>query len=154
MKRATLVAGLLFLITPFAFAQNQLFVGTWKADVAKSWYEQGEAPKSETLGFEPAGKGFKVSLDGVNRQGRYHSEATGGFDGVDVPVVATPARKGTFTYAYSRIDDHTWDIVIKVNGERRIVVHNVVSADGKSMKSVSTVTTRGEVNQIVIYEKQ
>jgi hypothetical protein len=155
MKRATLVAGLLvFMAPPFALAQNQLFAGTWKVDVAKSKYEPGAAPKSETLRFEPVGDGFKVSLDGVNQQGPYHSEAIGKFDGVDVPVVATPARQATFTYAFSRIDERTWEIVIKVNGERQLMVRNVVSEDGKTMRGVSTVTNRGQINQVVIYEKQ
>ena len=155
MKRATLVAGLLVLMVPqFALAQNQLFVGTWKVDVAKSRYEPGAAPKSETLRFEPVGEGFKVSLDGVNQQGPYHSEATAKFDGVDVPVVATPARQAAFTYAFSRIDDRTWEIVIKVNGERRLTVRNVVSEDGKTMKGVSTVINQRQINQVVIYEKQ
>src|SRR5262245_13918460 len=143
MKRATLVAGLLVVVvTQFAYAQNQLFVGTWKADVAKSQYQPGPGPKSETLRFEPAGDRFKVSLDGVNQQGPYHSEATGRFDGVDVPVSAAPARQAVFTYAFRRIDDHTWDIVIKVNGQPRLLVHNVVSDDGKTMRSASTVTDR------------
>ena len=159
MKKVTLVAGLglLGLMIPhFAVAQYQTFVGTWKVDVAKSRYLPGTAPKSETLRFEPVGDKFKVSLDGVNVQGPYHSEATGRFDGVDVPVVATPARQASFTYASSRIDDHTWEIVIKVNGERRILVHNVVSEDGKSMKGVSTaVTNQGRTTlEDVIYEKQ
>jgi hypothetical protein len=70
-----------------------------------------------------------------------------------VPVVATPARQARFTYAFSRIDDHTWDIVIKVNGERRILVHNVVSDDGKTMKGVLTaVTNQGQTTSQ--YEKQ
>src|SRR5262245_7089920 len=155
MKRAIFVTGLLAILMPeYAFAQNQLFVGKWKADIAKSRYVPGASLKSETLGFEPVGKGFKVSLDGVNGQGPYHSEATGTFDGVDVPVLATPVRQATFTYAFSRIDDHTWDILIKVNGERTILVHNVVSSDGKSMRSVSTVIKGGVVNQNVIYEKE
>lgn len=59
-----------------------------------------------------------------------------------------------FTYSFSRIDDRTWEIVIKVNGERRLLVRNVVSEDGKTMRGVSTVTDRGQVNQDVIYEKQ
>jgi hypothetical protein len=118
MKRAIVVAGLLVsMATPFAHAQHQLFVGTWKADP-------------------------------------YHSGATGKFDGVDVPVVATPARRAAFTYAFSRIDDHTWDIIIKVNGERRPLVHNVMSDDGETMKAVSTVINRNQVNQVVIYEKE
>ena len=155
MKRASLVAGLLvFMVTRFALAQNQLFVGTWNADVKKSRYVPGGVPRKETLRFEPVGDRFKVSLDGVNQQGPYHSEATGKFDGVDVPVFATPARQNEFTYAFSRVDDRTWEIVIKVNGERRLLVRNVVPEDGNTMKSVSTVTDRGQVNQVVLYEKQ
>ena len=155
MKKAILVAGLLvFTVAQFAPAQNQQLVGTWKVDVAKSKYEPGAAPKNETLRLEPVGDGFKVSLDGVNQQGPYHSEATGKFDGADVPVVATPARQARFAYAFSRIDDRTWEIVIKVNGERRLLVRNVVSEDGKTMRGVSTVTDRGQANQDVIYEKQ
>lgn len=157
MKRTALVAGLLvFMVPQFTVAQIQNFVGTWKADVAKSRYQPGPGPNSEILRFEAVGSGFKVSLDGVNEQGPYHSEGTGKFDGVDVPVVASPARQARFTYAFTGIDDHTWEIVIKVNGERRILVHNVVSDDGKTMRSVSTaVTNQGQVtSQIVIYEKQ
>jgi hypothetical protein len=155
MKRVVLIASLLVFTFPaFARAQNQRFVGTWKVDVAKSKYEPGAAPTNETLRFEPVGDGFKVSLDGVNQQGPYHSEATGQFDGADVAVVATPARQAKFTYAFSRIDDRTWEIVIKVNGERRLLVRNVVSEDGQTMRGVSTVTNRGQVNQDVIYERQ
>ena len=155
MKRATIVVALLMLMAPqFPSAQNGLFFGTWKVDVAKSKYDPGPGPKSETLRFEPLGDRFKVSLDGVNKLGRYHSEATGKFDGVDVPVLATPARQGVFTYAFNRIDDHTWNIVIKVNGEPRLLVHNVVSGDGKTMRGVSTVIDRSQVNQDVVYEKQ
>ena len=91
-----------------------MFVGAWKVDVAKSKYEPGAAPKNETLRFEPVGDGFKVSLDGVNQLGPYHSEATGKFDGVDVPAVATPARQAKFTYSFSRIDDRTGDVPVAV----------------------------------------
>lgn len=131
-----------------------MFVGTWKVDVGQSRYQPGPGPKSEVMRFERVGDAFKVSLDGVNQLGPYHSEAIGKFDGVDVPVAATPAPQGVFTYAFRRIDDHTWDIVIKVNGAQRILVHNVVSNDGKSMRGVSTVSPSGLVNQTVIYEKQ
>ena len=156
MKNATLVAGLLLFMVQFTVAQNQLFVGTWRVDVAKSRYQPGPGPKSETLRFEPVREGFKVSLDGMNEQGTYHSEGTGKFDDMDVPVVATPTRQAKFTYAFRRIDDHAWDIVIKVNGERRILVHNVVSDDGKTMRGVSTaITNQGQIaSQVVIYEKQ
>ena len=155
MMRATLVAGLLVFMGPsFVRAQNQLFEGTWKANIAQSKYEPGAAPKRETLRFERVGDRFKVSLDGENQQGPYHSEATGKFDGADVPVVATPTRQATFTYAFRRIDERTWEIVIRVDGEPRLLVRNVLSDDGKTIRSVSTVAGRGVINQVVIYEKQ
>jgi hypothetical protein len=149
--------GLLVLLVPqFAIAQNDLFVGTWKANIARSTYQAATAPRSETLRFETVGGGIKVSLDGVNQQGPYHSEATGKFDGVDVPVLATPARPVSFSYAFSRIDNHAWEIAIKADGQQRIRVHNVVSEDGKTLTSDSTaVTNQGKtVSQHVIYEKQ
>lgn len=156
MKRAAVVVGLVLCTVPeFTVAQSDLFVGTWKVDVAKSTYNPGPGPKRETLRFEPVGDGFKVSLDGVNQQGLYHSEVVGKFDGVDVPVIADPAPRGAvWTDAFRRIDDHTWDIVIKMNGVPRIVVHNVVSPDGKTMSAVSTVTSGGRINQVVHYEKE
>ena len=155
MKSATRVATLLmFVLVQNTLAQNQSFVGTWRADLARSRYVPGARTVSEILRFEPVGEGFKVSLDGVNQQGPYHSEATGKFGGPDVPVLATPTRPAAFSYAFRRIDDYTWDIVIKVNGQQRLLTHNVVSADGRTMRATSTVTGSGQVNQDVIYEKQ
>jgi hypothetical protein len=71
-------------------------------------------------------------------------------------MVQFTVAQARFTSAFSRIDDHTWDIAIKANGERRILVHNVVSDDGKTMRGVSTaVTNPGQItSQIMIYEKQ
>ena len=155
MKKAVLAAALVVFAVPrFSHAQTRLFEGTWQADVAKSSYVPGARPKRETLSFEAVGDRFKVSLDGENGQGPYHSEATGKFDGAEVPVFATPARNAKFSYVFNRIDDHTWDIVITVNGARQLVTHNVVSDDGKTMRSTSRVTSNGVVNQDVIYEKQ
>jgi hypothetical protein len=144
------------LIAQASFAQNEVFVGNWQANIAMSRYDPGPGPQSETMRIESVNGAIKVSLDGVNQQGPYHSESTGKFDGVDVPVLATPARSATFTYAFSTIDSHTWEIAIKVNGQRRITVRNVVSADGRTITSTSTaVTTQGTtVSQVVLYEKQ
>jgi hypothetical protein len=140
MKSITRVLGLVllvFVVPPFAFAQTTVFVGNWKADIARSRYDPGPGPASETMRIEAVNGGIKV-------------------DGIDVPVLARPARSAAFTYAFSSIDSHTWEIVIKVNGQRRILVHNVVSADGRTITSTSTaVTNQGTtVSQVVLYEKQ
>ena len=159
MKDIVRVAGLslfVFVVSHVGFAQTYVYVGSWKANIAKSRYDPGPGPQSETMRIEAVNGGIKVSLDGVNQQGAYHSESTGKFDGVDVPVLATPARPAVFTYAFSSTDSHTWEIAIKVNGQRRILVHNVVSADGRTITSTSTaVTTQGTtVSQVVLYEKE
>jgi hypothetical protein len=156
MKRIGLVAGLLGLMIPqLALAQNQLFVGTWKANIAKSKYDPGPGPRSETLQVEAVGDGIKMSLKGVNERGLYVSEATGKFDGVDVPVAGSPLPQGgVLTDAFRLLDARTWEIVIKMNGVPQIEVRNIVSEDGKSMRSISTVVKGARVNQVVIYEKQ
>ena len=43
-----------------AFAQS---AGTWKLNVAKSQYKQGQALTSSTLMYEVAGEGIKVTVD-------------------------------------------------------------------------------------------
>lgn len=156
MRRAAIVVGLLMLVVPrLVFAQDELFAGTWKANIAKSTYVPGPGPKLETLHFIPLGDRFRLLLEGANQKGPYHSDAIGKFDGVDVPVNASPAPVGVvWTDAFRRIDDRTWEIVIKMNGVPRILVHNVVSEDGKTMRSTSTVTSGGRVNQVVLYERE
>jgi hypothetical protein len=58
------------------------------------------------------------------------------------------------TDAFRLLDARTWEIVIKMNGVPQIEVRNIVSEDGKSMRSISTVVNGARVNQVVIYEKQ
>ena len=49
-----------------ALAQS---AGTWKLNLAKSKYQQGQAPKSATLLYEPAGAGIKVTVDQLPADG-------------------------------------------------------------------------------------
>ena len=49
-----------------ALAQS---VGTWKLNLAKSTYPQGQALKSATLVYEAAGAGIKVTVDQVPATG-------------------------------------------------------------------------------------
>jgi hypothetical protein len=51
------VASAVVVIGGTALAQS---VGTWRLNLAKSQYTQGQAPKSTTLVYEPAGAGIKV----------------------------------------------------------------------------------------------
>src|SRR5207302_7759405 len=62
-------------------------VGTWKLNVAKSKFDPGPAPQSQTLKIEPSGKGEKVTSEVVSADGkRTTSTYTANFDGKDYPL--------------------------------------------------------------------
>jgi hypothetical protein len=61
-----------------AFAQS---AGTWKLNLEKSKYIQGQAPKSTTLVYEPAGAGIKVTVDQMPAEGSaVHYAYTANYD--------------------------------------------------------------------------
>src|SRR6266508_1594206 len=65
-------------------------MGTWKLNEAKSKLGAG-ATKNTTVVYEAAGDMVKVTVDGIDGDGKpVHSEWTGSFDGKDYPVTADP----------------------------------------------------------------
>ena len=75
------------------------------------------------------------------------------FDGKD--VAAEGAAPGT-TQAHSRIDDHTYQFVSKVDGKVTTTTRVVVAQDGKSITTTTTGTNaQGQtVNNRAVLEKQ
>src|SRR5258708_10887804 len=70
MKRMLKVAAiLLFTLTAAGMlvAQDSPFVGTWKLDVAKSKYDPGPAPKTQTRTWDASGK---VTVEVINAAGK------------------------------------------------------------------------------------
>jgi hypothetical protein len=128
-------------------------VGTWKLNVAKSTYELGPAPKSAISRLEPSQDGWKASQDGVDAQGTStHVETTVGFDGKDYPV----AGVANTTWAFTRIDDHTYTLVAKRNGTVTTTTRTVVSPDGKTRTSTTTgKNAQGQtMKNVAVYERQ
>jgi hypothetical protein len=134
-----------------AFAQA---VGTWKLNLAKSQYQQGQAPKSTTLVYEAAGPGIKVTVDRVLADGSaIHYAYPANYDGKDVAVVGSPNGD---TAARTRVNATTTELVNKQGGNILSTVTLVVSADGKTL----TITTTGKdakgqnINGVEVYDKQ
>ena len=134
-----------------AFAQA---VGTWTLNLAKSKYQQGQAPKSITLVYEAAGPGMKVTVDQVPADGpAIHYTVTANYDGKDVPVVGNPNAD---TIARTRVNDTTTKLVNKKDGKILSTATLVVSADGKTL----TITTTGKdakaqtIDSVAVYDKQ
>jgi hypothetical protein len=128
-------------------------LGTWKLNEAKSKFGAG-ATKNTTVVYEVAGDMVKVTVDGVDSNGKpVHSEWTGKFDGKDYPVTADPTSDAR---SYKKVDDHTMQLTVKKDGKVTVTGRIVVAADGKSR----TVTTSGtdsrgaKVTTTAVYDKQ
>jgi len=128
-------------------------LGTWILDVAKSKYSPGPAPQSQTVKYEAAANGVKRTIDGVDAKGqKTHTEVTL-IEGKEVPVPNAPQPT---TLTWRRIDDHTTEIVNRVNGKVMLTSRRVISADGRTATVTQTGTNaQGQkVNNTMVQTKQ
>ncbi|MEP6995402.1 MAG: hypothetical protein ABI968_12825 [Acidobacteriota bacterium] len=154
MKTRTILASMAVFFAGLAlcFAADAN-MGTWKLNEAKSKFSPG-ANKNMTVVYAGAGDMVKVTVDGVDKDGKaIHSEWTGKFDGKDYPVTGSA---GEDSRAYTKVDDHTLDMTSKKAGKVSITGKVAVAADGKSR----TVTMSGTesngtaTNVTAVYDKQ
>lgn len=151
--RAGLLTLALCLVTAAAAYAADPFTGTWKLNEAKSKIPTG-ATKNTTVVYESVGDSVKVTIDGVDKDGKAtHNEWTGKYDGKDYPVTGNPAEDSR---AITKIDEHTLAGSIKKDGKVTITARIVVSADGKT-RTVTTHSTDAKGNKLTavsVYDKQ
>jgi hypothetical protein len=146
----------LFIMLPHTAGQESApWVGTWKLNPAKS-SNNSDPPryKRTTCRIEPWEDGLKVTYDLVGiRGGVTHMEWTGRFDGKDYPMQGVDS---VLTNAYRRIDDRTYEIVVKVDGKVVATSRVAVSPDGKELRvSTEERTASGtNVTTTAVYERQ
>ena len=128
-------------------------MGTWKLNEAKSKIGAG-APKNTTVVYEAAGDSVKVTVEGVDSDGKAtRNEWTGKFDDKDYPVTGDPTSDAR---SYKKVNDRTLKFTGKNKDKVAITGRVVVSADGKSR----TVTASGtdakgkKVTWTAVYDKQ
>ncbi len=135
-------------------AQSLPLAAAWKLNLAKSKYNPGPAPKSQTITWERVDGGFKFTVDAVNADGQAaHNETIEKDDGSEGQVqgAANPT-----TRFLRRIDDRTYEDGDKVNGKPTTSRRMVVAPDGRTL----TVTWKGTnlngqtVSHVLVYEKQ
>ncbi len=155
MKKRMMLLALasLFAVVAVCFAAEDVNMGTWKLNEAKSKISAG-SPKNTTVVYEAAGDSVKVTVDGTDADGKpSHNEWTGKFDGKDYPLTGDPTAD---TRAYKRINAHTLALTNKKGGKVTATGRIVVSADGKTR----TVTTSGtdamgkKISSTAVYDKQ
>lgn len=155
MKTKRLALTLLLSVAAAAVclgADNPM-MGTWKLNEGKSKLDPN-GPKNQTVVYSAAGEQMKITVDGVDANGKaIHSEWTGAADGKDHPVTGAANED---TRAYKKIDNRTLEftskkdskvistgkVVVSADGKTRTVSHNGTSDDGKKFSST------------VVYDKQ
>ena len=147
-----------FLLTAVAVLtprQTEPWFGTWRLNPEKSSNREEPSPyKRQTCRIEPWEDGLKVTYEMVGtRGGVTHTEWTGKFDGKDYPMQGVDT---VLTNAYRRIDDRSYEIVIKVDGAVVATAKIVVSADDKTMNVATeqkdSIGTRART--ATVYERQ
>ncbi len=142
----------LFLGTSVGLADDP-HMGTWKLNEAKSKFGPG-ATKNHTVVYEVSGDSVKVTVDGVDADGKaIHSEWTGKFNGKFYPVTGDPASD---LRAYRRINKHTMALTGKKNGKVNLTGRITVTANGRTRSVTTTGTTsKGKkVSNRAVYDKE
>ena len=143
-----------FLVIVLLLQGQAPWFATWHLNTAKST-DRSNPPryKRVTSKIEPWEDGLKVTYDMVGiRGGVTHMEWTGRFDGKDYPVQGVDY---VLTNAYTLLDDRSYKIVIKVDGEVAATARVSVSIDGKTLTTETTEkNAQGEtVSTMAVYEK-
>jgi hypothetical protein len=154
MKTRTILLTLLVCFVGAAVCLGaDALIGTWKLNEAKSKIGAG-SPKNTTVVYEAVGDSVKVTVDGIDGDGKpLHNEWTGKYDGKDYPVTGDP---NTDTRSVKKVDDHTLAFTNKKGDKVTISGRGVVSADGKTRTVTLTGTdSKGKkYTTTAVYDKQ
>jgi hypothetical protein len=129
-------------------------VGTWTLNLAKSKFNPGPAPTSQSRTYSQSAEGTSVSVSGVAADGSPISQqATYKYDGKDYPF------KGSSDFdslSLKRVDAHTVKVTQMRGGKAVGTTTRTISADGK----VLTLATKGkdakgaEYDDVNVFDKQ
>jgi hypothetical protein len=152
-RTSLLTLAVFFIAVAAGSAADNPNMGTWKLNEAKSKIAPG-APKNTKVVYEAAGDDIKVTVDGVNSDGKpNHNEWTGKLDGKDYPLTGDPSAD---TRCYKKIDARTTDLTNKKDGKVVATGKIVIAADGKGrVVTVSgTDATGKKVHYTAVYDKE
>jgi len=154
MRTKTILACLVLLLAgvSLCFAEDPQ-LGTWKLNEAKSKIDP-QATKNTTVVYAMAGDSVKVTVDGVDKDGKpSHNEWTGKFDGKEYAVTGDPTSDKR---SYKKVNPHTLSLTAKKGTAVTLSGTIVVAPDGKTR----TVTVTGtdpsgkKITNTAVYDKQ
>jgi hypothetical protein len=137
-------------------AQSNPSVGNWKLNVAKSTYNPGPPPKSQSSRIESVGEGVKNTTEGVAAEGsRIFYSYTANYDGKAAAITGA-GPNGSDSIVLKRVDANTFESTLTKGGKVVETTRTVYSKDGK----LRTITAKGttesgkQMNNVSVYERQ
>jgi hypothetical protein len=147
---------LVVVIYGTALAQSSnTTLGNWKLNLAKSKYDPGPPPMSETRVYEAwETDGVKATYTRVQADGTRITLAWAAhYDGKDYKYTGSPDFD---TIALKRVDANTTDATLKKGGKVVQTTKGVVSSDGKTRTTTTTGTNpKGQrINNVAVFDRQ
>ena len=152
------VATWLLVVLPGAapWAQAaEAWAGVWKLNVERSKYDLTPAPRSGVTTLELTPDGWRLTADGIDARGLpTRADTRVRFDGRDYPIGA--AANVIVTWAFSKIDDYTYEMVTKANGNVTSTTRTVISQDRNTRTSTTPGRTAAgeELTNVAVFDRQ
>lgn len=155
LARGLLVGSLVLLSSVTTQTQANSTLGTWTLNVAKSKYNPGPAPMSETRVYEPFGtSGVKATFNRVDAKGdKATITYSANYDGTDYKYVGSPDAD---SITLKLLDANTTEATLKMLGKVMQTTKAVVSPDGKTRTlTTSGVNAKGQkVSNVLVFDRQ
>src|SRR5580658_3716567 len=143
MKRSSSIFAVAVVCLALAgsmLADSTAFVGTWKLNLDKSKFAEGQAPKSLTRTVTADGDTVTYKFEGVGADGTAISYGyTSKYDGKDSEVTGTGVAYGADRIAIKELNSHQLSATSKKSGKIVGSSSGTVSHDGKTF----TLTSKG-----------
>ena len=129
-------------------------VGTWVLNVAKSKFNPGPAPKSQTRTYAATADGIVLTATGTNADGSAVSQKSSfKYDGKDYAI------SGSADYdslSLKRVDDLTVESVQKKGGKAVGKTTRTVSEDGKvlTLASKGTGASGAAYDNVMVFDRK
>ncbi len=154
--RIGVLTALLLVLTgaSFLLAQSNLFVGTWKLNLANSKYTPDAPPQHQTRTWDASGK---VSVEGIDAAGKpmsYSYPIKG--DGKEYQITGVVPNAGD-KISSKRIDANTFEANFTKAEKHVETAVFVVSKDGKTLAITAKgiLPTTGEpFTHVLVWDKQ
>ena len=151
---AQLIVGSLLCAFAVSTTAGEVFHGKWELNIAKSKFDPGPPPKSQTRTMSPQGDMETTVIETVNAKGeKTSSHSSYRLDGKDYPVTGNVEID---SIAFMKVDSNTSRGWLKRGGKTMAEVVRTVSADGKTL----TLTNKGTspqgqaINNVLVFDRK